>query len=147
MPVWIVIGVAAAVFVLVIVIAASFDVFSAETRDEAAERWVGLPEDFTSSDLGAVTFRPALRGYRMDDVDEAMAVLQERLRELEAAADEPSAAPPETYAPPASSADPATDDASAADPTSDSSATAAPAASTATVADGTATQDTAAGPR
>jgi hypothetical protein len=35
-PVWIVIGVAAAVFVLVIVIAASFDVFSAEARDEAA---------------------------------------------------------------------------------------------------------------
>ncbi|WP_210605268.1 DivIVA domain-containing protein [Brevibacterium oceani] len=154
MPFWIVIGVAAAVFVLVIVIAASFDVFSAETRDEAEERWIGLPDDFTSSDLGAVTFRPALRGYRMDDVDEAMAVLQERLRELEAAADEPSAAPPETYAPPASSADAATgdssaaaSDASAADPTSDTPATAAPATSTTHATDGTATPDTAAGPR
>lgn len=92
MPVWIVIGVGAAVFVLVIVIAASFDVFSSETRDEAEERWTGLPEDFSSSDLEAVSFRPALRGYRMDDVDEAMALLHDRLRELEAAAGDSSAA-------------------------------------------------------
>jgi DivIVA domain-containing protein len=92
MPVWIVIGVAAAIFVLVIVVAASFNVFSSETRDEAAERWTGLPEDFTSTDLGTVTFRPALRGYRMDDVDEAMALLHDRLRELEAAAEQSSAA-------------------------------------------------------
>jgi DivIVA domain-containing protein len=92
MPVWIVIGVAAAIFVLVIVVAASFNVFSSETRDEAAERWTGLPEAFTSTDLETVTFRPALRGYRMDDVDEAMALLHDRLRELEAAAEQYSAA-------------------------------------------------------
>ncbi|WP_166825421.1 DivIVA domain-containing protein [Brevibacterium limosum] len=85
MPLWIVIGVAAAVFVLVFVVAATFNVFSSETVDEAEERWTGLPEEFTSDDLDAVRFRPALRGYRMEDVDEAMAVLRARLGELESA--------------------------------------------------------------
>lgn len=92
MPVWIVIGVAAAVFVLVFVVAATFNVFSAETADEAAERWSGLPEDFTSSDLDGVRFRPALRGYRMEDVDEAIELLRRRLRELEPVAAETSTA-------------------------------------------------------
>lgn len=87
MPLWIVIGVAAAIFVLVIVIAASFNVFAAETGDEAQERWTGLPEGFTSADLDTVGFRPALRGYRMEDVDEAMQILQDRLRVLESATD------------------------------------------------------------
>lgn len=87
MPLWIVIGVAAAIFVLVIVIAASFNVFAAETGDEAQERWTGLPEGFTSADLDTVGFRPALRGYRMEDVDEAMQILQHRLRVLESATD------------------------------------------------------------
>ncbi|MGC2940026.1 MULTISPECIES: DivIVA domain-containing protein [unclassified Brevibacterium] len=86
MPVWIVIGVAAAVFVLVFVVAATFNVFSSETVDEAEERWTGLPEEFTSEDLESVRFRPALRGYRMEDVDAAMAALRSRLNELEAAA-------------------------------------------------------------
>ena len=85
MPLWIVIGVAAAVFVLVFVVAATFNVFSSETVDEAEERWTGLPEEFTSDDLDSVRFRPALRGYRMEDVDEAMAVLRARLGELESA--------------------------------------------------------------
>ena len=83
---WIVIGVAAAIFVLVFVVAATFNVFSAETVDEAEERWTGLPEGFTGADLETVTFRPALRGYRMEDVDQAMQILRERLEELEAAA-------------------------------------------------------------
>ena len=86
MPVWIVFGVAAALFVLVFVVAATFNVFSAETVDEAEERWTGLPEGFTGADLETVTFRPALRGYRMEDVDQAMQILRERLDELEAAA-------------------------------------------------------------
>ncbi|WP_166971294.1 DivIVA domain-containing protein [Brevibacterium atlanticum] len=147
MPVWIVIGVAAAIFVLVIVIAASFDVFSSETRDEAEDRWTGLPEDFTSDDLAAATFRPALRGYRMDDVDEAMAVLQDRLRELEAAVNEPSAAPPETWAPPASSAAGGASETPAAAPTSETPATAAPVPSAAAATDGTTPPDTTAGER
>src|SRR5699024_1596637 len=87
MPVWIVFGVAAALFVLVFVVAATFNVFSAETADEAEERWTGLPEGFTGADLETVTFRPALRGYRMEDVDQAMQLLRERLDELESAAD------------------------------------------------------------
>ncbi len=85
MPLWIVIGVAAAVFVLVFVVAATFNVFSSETVDEAEERWTGLPDEFTSWDLESVRFRPALRGYRMEDVDEAMALLRARLSELESA--------------------------------------------------------------
>src|SRR5699024_6405350 len=87
MPVWIVIGVAAAIFVLVFVVAATFNVFSAETVDEAEERWTGLPEGFTGAELETVTFRPALRGYRMEDVDQAIQILRERLDELESAAD------------------------------------------------------------
>lgn len=83
MPLWIVIGVAAAIFVLVIVLAASFNVFSAESAEETTERWVGLPAEFTSHDVEALAFRPALRGYRMDDVDEAVGQLRERISELE----------------------------------------------------------------
>src|SRR5699024_1330818 len=93
MPVWIVFGVAAALFVLVFVVAATCNVFSAETADEAEERWTGLPEGFTGADLETVTLRPALRGYRMEDVDQAMQLLRERLDELESAADANDAAP------------------------------------------------------
>ncbi|MCI4012148.1 DivIVA domain-containing protein [Brevibacterium sp. ZH18] len=85
MPLWIVIGVAAAVFVLVIVLAASFNVFSAESAEETDADWDGLPSDFTSADLDRLTFRPALRGYRMADVDEAVSRLRARIDELEAA--------------------------------------------------------------
>jgi DivIVA domain-containing protein len=106
MPLWIVIGVAAAIFVLVIVIAASFNVFAAETGDEAQERWTGLPEGFTSADLDTVSFRPALRGYRMEDVDEAMQILQHRLRVLESATDVSAQTPVDSAA--AGSAEPET---------------------------------------
>src|SRR5699024_7046513 len=86
MPVWFVIGVAAAIFVLVFVVAATFNVFSAETVDEAEERWTGLPEGFTGADLETVTVRPALRGYRIEDVAQAMQILREGMEELAAAA-------------------------------------------------------------
>ncbi|MCS4591727.1 MULTISPECIES: DivIVA domain-containing protein [Brevibacterium] len=94
MPLWIVIGVAAAVFVLVFVVAATFNVFSSETVDEAEESWTGLPAEFTVKDLESVRFRPALRGYRMEDVDAAMAMLRARLSELETAAAPAEAASP-----------------------------------------------------
>lgn len=84
MPLWIVIGVAAAIFVLVIVVAASFNIFNAEAAEESEGGWDGLHEDFTAADLDRLSFRPALRGYRMDDVDQAIGVLRERIRELEA---------------------------------------------------------------
>ena len=85
MPLWIVIGVAAAIFVLVIVLAATFNVFSAESAEETEARWEPLPHDFTADDVEGLTFRPALRGYRMEDVDAAVGVLRTRIHELEAA--------------------------------------------------------------
>lgn len=84
MPLWIVIGVAAAIFVLVIVVAASFNIFDAEAAEETVGGWDGLTEDFTDEDLDRLAFRPALRGYRMDDVDQAIGALRKRIRELEA---------------------------------------------------------------
>lgn len=85
MPLWIVIGVAAAIFVLVIVLAATFNVFSAESAEETEADWQPLPQDFTPEDLEGLSFRPALRGYRMEDVDSAVAALRTRITELEAA--------------------------------------------------------------
>ena len=47
----------------------------------------GLPaESLSASDVGALHFDQALRGYRMDQVDEAIDALAARLRELETAA-------------------------------------------------------------
>ncbi|HCG55781.1 MULTISPECIES: DivIVA domain-containing protein [Brevibacterium] len=85
MPLWIVIGVAAAIFVLVIVLAATFNVFSAESAEETEAAWLPLAHDFTPEDLDGLSFRPALRGYRMEDVDDAVRVLRTRILELEAA--------------------------------------------------------------
>ena len=85
MPLWIVIGVAAAIFVLVIVLAASFNVFSAESAEETDAGWESLSQDFTAEDLDRVSFRPALRGYRMEDVDQAVGAMRTRIHELEAA--------------------------------------------------------------
>ncbi|AZT95353.1 hypothetical protein CXR23_09120 [Brevibacterium aurantiacum] len=82
---WIVIGVAAAIFVLVIVLAATFNVFSAESAEETEVDWQPLPQDFTPEDLEGLSFRPALRGYRMEDVDSAVTALRTRITELEAA--------------------------------------------------------------
>ena len=62
--------------------------------DEAEESWTGLPAEFTVKDLESVRFRPALRGYRMEDVDAAMAMLRARLSELETAAPPAEAASP-----------------------------------------------------
>lgn len=83
MPLWIVIGVAAAIFVLIIVLAASFGLFSSEAAEETETAADPLPADFTLDDVDALTFRPALRGYRMDEVDEAIARLRARISDLE----------------------------------------------------------------
>lgn len=83
MPFWIVLGVAAAVFVLVIVLAASFNLFSSDAAEETEGHRDILPAGFTSADLDRVTFRPALRGYRMEEVDVVLAALRARLAELE----------------------------------------------------------------
>src|SRR5699024_7064229 len=145
MPVWIVFGVAAALFVLVFVVAATFNVFSAETADEAEERWTGLPEGFTGADLETVTFRPALRGYRMEDVDQAMEMLRERLDELESAADANDAAASANDAADANAAAPArAADADANDAAASANDDAGAASDAATSADA---EGTAAGPR
>ena len=43
-----------------------------------------LSEDFRSSEIAAVRFDTALRGYRMDQVDAVLDRLQTRIAELEA---------------------------------------------------------------
>ncbi|HHU08823.1 MAG TPA: DivIVA domain-containing protein [Intrasporangiaceae bacterium] len=43
-----------------------------------------FPEDAGPEDIAAVRFDTALRGYRMDQVDDALKVLQKRLTVLEA---------------------------------------------------------------
>ncbi|MEO8518780.1 MAG: DivIVA domain-containing protein [Dermatophilaceae bacterium] len=43
----------------------------------------GVPSALSAEDVGALHFDQALRGYRMDQVDEALEALAARLRELE----------------------------------------------------------------
>jgi DivIVA domain-containing protein len=54
----------------------------------SSQAFSGLPAESLSSlssdDLGQVRFDRALRGYRMDEVDEVIDALGARLRELEA---------------------------------------------------------------
>ena len=47
-----------------------------------------LPQDASPEDVRAIRFDTALRGYRMDQVDEALAILQERIARLERQAGE-----------------------------------------------------------
>lgn len=42
-----------------------------------------LPDDASPEDVHNVRFDTALRGYRMDQVDEALAILQARIERLE----------------------------------------------------------------
>ena len=77
------------VVVAVLVIAATlgmlagripFDRMSEPTHTTPALR---LPADASPQDVENVRFDTALRGYRMDQVDEALAVLQARIEQLE----------------------------------------------------------------
>lgn len=86
MQLWVVIGAAAAVFVLVFVIAGSFDLFSSDAADTEQHRGPVLADDFDVEDIDSLRFRPALRGYRMDEVDEAITALRARIADLEARA-------------------------------------------------------------
>jgi DivIVA domain-containing protein len=49
-----------------------------------SQRDPGLPARFHAEDLSEVHFDTALRGYRMDQVDEVLDRLAERIAELEA---------------------------------------------------------------
>jgi DivIVA domain-containing protein len=84
---------------LLVVVAVAAAVTGRITTDPMAEPVAsaphhGLPEsDFAASDVDAVRFDTALRGYRMDQVDEVLDRLQQRLAELESAARDTSAVP------------------------------------------------------
>jgi DivIVA domain-containing protein len=47
-----------------------------------------LSDDFGSSEIAAIRFDTALRGYRMDQVDAVLDRLQTRIAELEAGSDQ-----------------------------------------------------------
>ncbi|GAA4284087.1 hypothetical protein GCM10022261_16180 [Brevibacterium daeguense] len=82
MPVWIVLGVCAAVFVMAVAIAGSFNLFDGGMpagRDHRPRRL--LAPGFDVADLDEIALSPALRGYRMDEVDAVIAEMSERIRE------------------------------------------------------------------
>lgn len=45
---------------------------------------IELPDDADPDDVAALHFDTALRGYRMDQVDQALSILQKRIAALEA---------------------------------------------------------------
>lgn len=61
-----------------------FDRMSEPTHTTPA---IDLPAEAGPADVDALRFDTALRGYRMDQVDEALAVLRQRIADLEAGAD------------------------------------------------------------
>ncbi|WP_051297622.1 DivIVA domain-containing protein [Brevibacterium album] len=85
MPIWIVLGVCAAVFVLCAAIAGArgaFDGGMAEREDDRppAQR---LPAEASAEDLDRLSFTPALWGYRPAEVDAVLATLRARLQAYE----------------------------------------------------------------
>lgn len=81
---WIVLGVCAAVFVMAVVVAGSFNLFSSGMPEPADRRPARqLPPDFDLDDVDRIAFHPALRGYRMDEVDAVIADLSHRIRAQE----------------------------------------------------------------
>lgn len=81
MPVWIVLGVCAAVFFMVVAVAGSLNLFNGgipAPRDERPRRL--LRSDFVTADLDRLAFSPAVRGYRMDEVDAVIGEMAHRIR-------------------------------------------------------------------
>ena len=68
----------------------------------SSHAFAGVPADLSAEDVGGLHFDQALRGYRMDQVDEALEALASRLRQLEAA----TAPLPALDSPPPEPADP-----------------------------------------
>jgi len=90
--------VAALLAAVALLAAGRFDGLADEPVDDPD---VGVPPDrpLRSSDVPQLRFRLAIRGYRMSDVDAAMAAVQESLRQAET---QPAPAPiePEPLSPP-----------------------------------------------
>ncbi len=78
---WIILGVCAAVFILVIAFAGSQGAFDGGMSDEEADVPPAqrLPDDAGADDIAAVRFTPTLWGYRPAEVDDALARLQARI--------------------------------------------------------------------
>lgn len=88
MPVWIILGVCAAVFLLVAAVAGARGVFDGsmgpvEPDLPEAQR---LPAQPTPADAAALCFTPVLWGYRPAEVDAALDGLTQRIAQLEAQA-------------------------------------------------------------
>ncbi|GAB3054952.1 DivIVA domain-containing protein [Sediminivirga luteola] len=87
MELWIIIGVCAAVFAMVIAVAGAYNLIPGgmpePERTGEATPGARLPEDFRADDIGALTFTRELRGYNMTQVDAALAALRQRIEELE----------------------------------------------------------------
>lgn len=78
---WIILGVCAAVFVLVIAFAGAQGAFDGGMNDEEADVPPAqrLTDDAGAADIAAVRFTPTLWGYRPAEVDDALARLQARI--------------------------------------------------------------------
>lgn len=87
MELWIIIGVCAAVFAMVIAVAGAYNLIPGgmPEPERTGEGTPGarLPEDFQADDIGRLAFTRELRGYNMTQVDAALAALRQRIEELE----------------------------------------------------------------
>jgi DivIVA domain-containing protein len=89
----------ALVLATALVLAGRLPVVPQPTRDRFQ---TALPPQPTASDVDVLRFPVAFRGYRMDDVDAALAVLRARIAQLEGDAsysDANAAMPPSPFAP------------------------------------------------
>lgn len=81
MPMWIILGVCAAVFVLVIAFAGAQGAFDGGMSDEEADVPPAqrLTDEARADDIAAVRFTPTLWGYRPAEVDDALSRLLARV--------------------------------------------------------------------